>query len=81
MDCRVKPGNDDVRDRSRDAYASEACLPPRPKRRFAPRQQRVIPKSGVRFSDEITRRNEGGEAPKGACQPLPRTINKRYACR
>jgi hypothetical protein len=31
MDCRVKPGNDDVRDRSRDAYASEPCLPPRAK--------------------------------------------------
>ena len=24
------------------------------------------------------RRKEGGEAPKGACQPLPRGTNKRY---
>jgi hypothetical protein len=29
----------------------------------------MIPKSGVRFSDKIMRRPEGGEAPKGACQP------------
>ena len=37
----------------------------------------MIPKSGVRFSDKIMRKEEGGEAPKGACQPLPRNINKR----
>jgi hypothetical protein len=30
----------------------------------------MIPKSGVRFSDKIMRRKEGGEAPKGACQPF-----------
>jgi hypothetical protein len=40
--------------------------------RIRPRQRRVIPKSGVRLSDKITHRKEGGEAPKGACQPLPR---------
>ena len=38
MDCRVKPGNDDVRDRSRDACASELCLPPRAKN--SPGQQK-----------------------------------------
>jgi len=37
----------------------------------------MIPKSGVRFSDKIMRRKEGGEAPKGACQPFPRSTNKR----
>ena len=36
----------------------------------------MIPKSGVRFSDKIMRR-KGGEAPKGACQPFPRSTNKR----
>jgi hypothetical protein len=28
MDCRVKPGNDDVRDHSRDANAPGSCQPP-----------------------------------------------------
>jgi len=45
-------------------------------KRFAP-GKRMIPKSGVRFSDKIMRKKEGGEAPKGACQPFPRNINKR----
>ena len=39
----------------------------------------MIPKSGVRFSDEIMRKKEGGEAPKGACQPLPRMHRQVYA--
>ncbi len=52
MDCRVKPGNDDMRNPSRDALASEFPSPPRFKNR------RLL---------------EGGEAPKGACQPLPRS--------
>jgi hypothetical protein len=38
----------------------------------------MIPKSGVRFSDKIMRRKEGGEVPKGACQPFPRHTNKRH---
>ena len=40
----------------------------------------MIPKSGVRFSDKIMRK-KGGEAPKGACQPCRRTINKRCRLR
>src|SRR5580692_12808134 len=35
----------------------------------------MIPKSGVRFSDQIMRR-KGGEAPKGACQPCPRNSDE-----
>ena len=31
---------------------------------------RMIPKSGVRFSDKIMRQKEGSGAPKGACRPL-----------
>jgi hypothetical protein len=49
--------------RSRGAYASEFCLRRRTKNRFAP-GTRMIPKSGVRFSDKIMRRKEGGEARK-----------------
>ena len=94
MDCRIKSGNDGVRNhawssnlviarsdsdeaiqilaracwiasltlamtrkrhRSRGAYASEFCLRRRTKNRFAP-GIRMIPKSGVRFSDKIMRR-------------------------
>jgi len=33
-------------------------------------EPRMIPKTGHRFSDKIMRRRKGGEAPKGACQPL-----------
>ena len=47
-------------------------------KRFAP-GKRMIPKSGVRFSDKIMRKKEGGEAPKGACQPLPRMRRQVYA--
>ncbi len=36
----------------------------------SPPAHRMIPKSGVRFSDKIMRREEGGGAPKGACRPL-----------
>jgi len=36
---------------------------------FAP-PHHMIPKSGVRFSEEIMRNKEGGGAPKGACRPL-----------
>ena len=37
----------------------------------------MIPKSGVRFSDKIMRRKEGGGAPKGACQPLSARTQRR----
>ena len=40
----------------------------------------MIPKSGVRFSDKIMRRKEGGEAPKGACQTCPRGIAAEVDC-
>jgi hypothetical protein len=54
MDCRVKPGKDDKENRSRDTscpspacdYARKIDSPP----------ARMVPKSGVRFSDEIMRR-------------------------
>ena len=36
----------------------------------------MIPKSGVRFSDQIMRRKEGSGAPKGACHPCPRIADK-----
>jgi hypothetical protein len=39
----------------------------------------MIPKSGVRFSDKIMHSKEGGEAPKGACQPCPRMRKQVYA--
>jgi hypothetical protein len=37
MDCRVKPGNDDVKNRSRGAHAPELCSPPRPRKKIRPR--------------------------------------------
>jgi hypothetical protein len=37
---------------------------------------RMIPKSGVRFSDKIMRTKEGSGAPKGACHPCPRIADK-----
>jgi hypothetical protein len=47
--------------------ASEVCVRPRQHDsfRFAS-GSRMIPKSGVRFSDQIMRQEEGGGAPKGA---------------
>jgi len=36
----------------------------------------MIPKSGVRFSDKIMRKKEGGGAPKGACRPLSAPHNQ-----
>jgi hypothetical protein len=71
----------DARDDAQAASSSRRlCVRALPtttrKNRFAP-GTRMSPKSGVRFSDKIVRRKEGGEAPKGACQPLPRNINKR----
>jgi hypothetical protein len=62
---RAMSGNDDAEIRSRGAPSrpSVAHQQAKPRRRFA----RVIPKSGVRFSDKITRKKEQGSgAPKGA---------------
>ena len=54
------------KNRSRDAPAPELC---QPRRRFAS-GSRMIPKSGVRFSDQIMPKKEGSGAPRGACRPL-----------
>jgi len=65
--CRDAPEGaqlSDNKNRSRGAFAPELCQPRR-QNRFAP-GTRMIPKSGVRFSDEIMRSKEGGEAPTGA---------------
>jgi hypothetical protein len=34
MDCRVKPGNDEMEIRSRDASAPEVCQPPQQQSSF-----------------------------------------------
>ena len=44
-------------------------------KRFAP-GQRMIPKSGVRFSDKIMRREGRRSAERRMCQPCPRSINR-----
>ena len=66
--------------RSRDAQCARVLLHHNATKRFAP-GIRMIPKSGVRFSDKIMRKKEGGEAPKGACQPFRATPTNVAVCR
>jgi hypothetical protein len=54
MDCRVKPGNDDVKNRSRDALTRPSFAHHHDARKDS-LPARMIPKSGVRFSDKIMR--------------------------
>jgi hypothetical protein len=79
MDCRVKPGNDDVKKRSRDASASEACSQQRRQERSLP--ARMIPKSALAVfgKDHAPRKRESG-APKGALSnQYPRQARLRAA--
>jgi len=81
------PRNDDVRNRSRGATASEVC----DHDEAHDESLRMIPKSGVRFSDQDhAPRKKGGEAPKDACHPVSapflllgggvEAVHRRQAC-
>jgi hypothetical protein len=60
MDCRVKPGNDDVETRREKSFSRRILRPS-----FAHHHDAISKK--IRF-----RQKKGSGAPKGACQPCPR---------
>ena len=63
------------------ATQSRARALPRTTPKRIPPLARMIPKSGVRFSDKIMRREEGGGAPKGASNQFRAAPTSVTACR